>query len=358
MDDPDLGDEVLYFENTRKTKLCMDKHGLPCIFTLHERQITQSQLEDGAVREQKLKYVMHIADKQKKAPNAKHQDPYEVSLVREEDKPWTHSRDAFMKKMKEQPDFTDFKVRAWAHQHLFESRKITADYFTGTKVEQAFRHHHVVIWVGLDYNEESERSAVHNQVSHDVNTEDPQDQLHKLRYGWVRLECFDHERSNDPSVKEKKAQCFKSIGATTQKSINASHTLWRLACAPEYFFKRVVEVANMHADGQVKDQKVNASAAAGGKSGKKPGNANMAKPVDFSVKFKATQKGTPIAQAFFSDLSWVRRDEDYELIGKYLMNVIKTQWSIPEFLYNLQKYKNIKFLRIQIRTEVITNYQR
>ena len=345
-----MDDQTLYYENLRQSKCCLDKHGLPYIFTLHESQIHQSELEDGAARLQKTKYVTHIAARQKAAPNAKHQDPYEVSLDRNETKPWTWSRDAFFKKVKEDPDFNDFMVRAWAHQHLFESRKITVDHFTGTRLEASYRHHQLIIWVGLTYEEESELSAVHNQVSHDVNKEDIQDILHKLRYSWVRLGRFDSDRAQDFQAKAWKASCFKTVGVQTAKQMNSYNPLWKIATSPEHFFQAIIKVADMHDDGLVLDQKVNARADTKGKA--KVGQTNFQNPVDFNTKFKDNVRGSPAPTLFFYEMSWIKRSEDYDNITRFLQNVINQDWSLPTFQQKLAIYKNIKFLRIQLRVQV------
>ena len=138
--------ETLRYENVRKAKCCLQKdNGLPIIFTVHESQIEDvPEGEDsGQIREQHERFVNHIADKQMRAPNAKHQDPYEVTLVKKQGEPWTEDRDLFVAKMAADPSFAGFSVRNWAHQHLYASRKKVANFFAGQLIESTFRHHQI-----------------------------------------------------------------------------------------------------------------------------------------------------------------------------------------------------------------------
>jgi len=351
-DDPDLSDEVLKFASVREKKMCLSSKGQPHVFTLHESQIEQGTLEDGSIRDQKMRYVEHVSTRQKQAPHAKTQDPFEVSLVREESKPWTHSRDEFMKYVRENPEGTDFKVRVWAHQHLFESRKGVANFFTGTKLELGFRNHLVMIWVDLTYEEESERSSVHNKIAHDTNTEDVQDNLHKLRYGWIRLGKFDTERVNSADTKRMKSECFQGIGITSKASQNTHHTWWKMATSRDSFFDKLITVCDNHDAGNVKEQKMNARGVAAAKLAQKTGQAGMLPPVDFNQSFKDRLKGTPCPAIFLNDMAWIKRDEDYDVVEKYMVQVINANWSIAEFLDTLSKYKSMKYVRIQLRTQV------
>ena len=72
--------------------------------------LQQSQLEDGAARLQKEKYIQHIVRKQIQHPNSKNQDTMEESVIYEESKPWTHSITAFKAKLATDPDCSDFQV--------------------------------------------------------------------------------------------------------------------------------------------------------------------------------------------------------------------------------------------------------
>ena len=66
MDDADLNDETMHFEKLRGQKQVIDpKTKLAEIFTLHQSQIVQAEMEEGAAREQKKQYVHHIAERQK-----------------------------------------------------------------------------------------------------------------------------------------------------------------------------------------------------------------------------------------------------------------------------------------------------
>lgn len=319
---------------------------------MHESQIIQAELEDGAARDQKHKYVMYIAQKQIKAPNAKSQDPYEVSLVQRKDVPWTQSRDAFMKHWQENPQEVAFLVAAWAHQHLYESRKIVANHFKGTQVESSFRHHQLIIWVGLTFDEQSRLSSVNNAAAHDVREVDVPERMHKLRYNWTRLGCFDWERSNSQKVKKMKSACFESLGITTKQGENTMHTTWKLATAPEFFFNKVIDLCEAHQEGKIKNQKLNKTAMKALAKKAKKGNAGMAEPVDWTQKYKDTLKGVALPFAILSDLSWVSKPNDHKNIGRFLDSVLDGSWNLQEYSYNLNRYKTLKYLRLQLKTEV------
>ena len=265
-----LNPDQLYYNDLKTTKQVMDKFGLAKIFTLHESQIVQAKLEDGAIRDQSDKFTLHIQNRMINQPGQKTADPMEGTLLRDDAEPATWSLAAFTQKLLEDPDWTGFKVRVWAHQHLFEARKGAANHFAGTNLEATYRNHHVVVWVGLTYDEESNLSASHNLCSHDVNNETTVDHLLKLRLSWARLGKFDAERSNDPRIKEMKLKCFKSIGINTQSQINAKHTQWAIAtAASQDFFDIVIRVSQQYQQGKVKDQKLVAGSEAKTKSAKK-----------------------------------------------------------------------------------------
>ena len=56
--------------------------------------------------------------------------------------------------------------------------------------------------------------------------------------------------------------------------------------------------------------------------------------------------------AFFSELAWVKKPEDYPKVVDLLKNVENQLWSLQRFSEALSLFKSMKFLRIQIRTEV------
>ena len=341
MEDLDLNPEQKFYMELRAKKCVMDKKNLPILFTLHENQIVQSTREDGAARDQANNFVNHIKDRMIARPGQKTADPMEASVLYDASEPATHSLAAFTAKMKEDELWTGFKVRVWAHQHLFQAKKEVADYFAGSAMESLFRNHHVFLWVGLEYEEESNMSATHNLCSHDVNNETMVDHLLKIRLSWTKLGCFDSERSNDPIIKGKKTQCFKSIGVDTMKEMNTKHTLWTLGTATnQSFFDNIIAVAKQYAGGFVKDQKL----VAGAQGGKKRKGGEAGK------KFGEMQNIIPMA--FYNEMAWIKKEEDYVNISKFLKNVLDQTWSLNEFSEYLSKYKSMKFLRIQIKNTV------
>ena len=106
-----VNDEVLKYHKLRSEKCIMNAKGShPRMFYLPSECLKQAAMDDGAARAQKERYIQHIVKKQIKLPNSKSQDPMEGTLIYEEEKPWTHSREAFLAKLDSEPDFTDFTV--------------------------------------------------------------------------------------------------------------------------------------------------------------------------------------------------------------------------------------------------------
>lgn len=343
--------DQLYHDDLKRKKCWLNKQQLPQHVVLHQSQIVQSKLEDGAARRQNEKFVAHLVGRMIKAPNSKSADPMEGTVVYDPDEPATHTLEAFIAKMTADPDWSNFKVRIWAHQHLFDARKTVADHFTGTRLEISYRHHQVIPWVGLTYEEESTVSSSHNICSHDVQKVPVVDNLLKLRLTWSKLGCFEAERSNDPVIKKQKLACFKAIGITSQTVINTKHTMWKLATASnQEFFDAVVEASRLHMDGQIKDQQL--------KPGSEPKQAksnakNKRKSTDDESKM-FDDFTNQIPHEFYTQLSWIKRKEDYNVILTFLKNLNQGLWNLHEFATQLQRFKSMKYLRLQIRHHVRT----
>jgi hypothetical protein len=357
-EEPDTSDNIMHFQNLRNLKVCMDSKGLPRIFTLHESKIVQSRVDEGAARGQLDQYIQHVSGRIIAAPGAKHQDPYECSMIPDETKPWTLSREAFFAKLEEEgPDFDDFLVRAWAHQHLFESRKIAARHFVGSNFENTFRFHHVIIWFGLTFPEESELSMVHNLASHDVRKVIPQDVMNKLRWHWIKLDKFEWQSRNDEETKKLKALCFRCIAIKETTQMNSLHTFWALACSDDTFFRTLIAVADAHQDGLIKNQKLNKLAKKLQRSTvSRVGNANLPEPVNMNRTFTDVSLGTPIPQNFFVDIQWVKSPQDCRTCVSFMQNLLNKVWDLPEFTAKLMRYKAMKYVRIQLRTLVRTQH--
>ena len=242
----------------------------------------------------------------------------------------------------------------WAHQHLLESRKRVAQHFAGNKLlELTFSVHCLIIWCNLTYDEESEHSSIHNLLSHDVNTESIMDRLYKLRISWTKHGCFEWLSQTSEEVLNKKLQVFKTIGIGTKTEMNSFSWMLRIACAPQAFFDKVMQVAEAHKFFKLKGMKAplsskQAMALASGSKVKGRGKGEVSN----ASKYAGVEEGPDMKQQVFKDISWIRLDADYEAIGIMLENVRLGVDSLDEFNTNHAKYKDMKFLRIQLRVKV------
>ena len=345
---PVFDEEDLRYQTLRNKKLVFNKKGThPYPFYLPSECLVQESTEEGAARGQSENYIVHITQKQCKHPNAKNQSAMEGSLKFEIQKPWTHSLIAFKGKLLEDPEFLDFFVDVWAHQHLLESRKRTATYFVGNDLlALSFSTHLVHIWIDLTYEEESELSSVHNLVAHDINSESVSDKIYKLRLSWTHLGCFDWENLRGTEVMDLKLRAFRCIGIKTKQDLNSNSWMLRLACTPQPFFDKLIAVSEAHRECKLKGMKV----AGGNQStSKKP---RPAPDVSLNKKYSSSEEGPEIKTLFFKELSWIKLDKDFEAMTQYLEALRAGVTTYEEFMSNLADYKDYKFLRIQLRVKV------
>ena len=348
-DIPNLDEDTLKYQSLRALKLVLTSKGThPQPFFLPSECLIHSQTDDGAARAQKENYIDHIVKKQCKYPNAMSQDPMEGTLVFEISKPWTHSITAFTAKLRETPDFNDFKIRIWAHQHLFESRKRVATYFVGNKLlSMSFSIHLLHIWVDLSYEEESELSSIHNLLAHDINSESVTDKLYKLRLSWTRMGSFDWANKSSQETIDLKLRVFRCVGIKTKGDMNNHSWMLRLACTPQTFFDKLVAVAEAHREFKLKGMKAPTSDSKGKK--------NKPKETSLSSKFSGGggEEGPEIKNLYYKELSWLKLDKDFIAVTVMLESVRAGITALDDFMASLADYKDYKFLRIQLRVKVI-----
>ena len=352
----DFGDEdhVSRYEKL-KAKYCVrdPQTCQPRVFQIHTSMIEHATMEDGAARGQKEAFIEHLVEKQKQNPNAKNPDPLEITVPLQADKPWTENPDAFVEwydKQRRKPDSPSFfNSKVWAHQHLFESRRRLATHFKGRlELENSYMWHNCYIYVNMPKDEQSELSAIHNFIAHDINKSDMIDIIMKIRILWTEQECFESRRSNSPEVKKKKHKILASVGF---KDANHGANPWLIATSQQDFFDGLVKMAEMHSAGQVLGQK--SKVASGGTSKKqKIGMAGKAKQVDWHETFGDTQSGAPLPSEVYKNLGWVKPGQDSQNILGFMKRVISRTIDIKTFLDNVMKYKRMKFLRMQLRTQV------
>jgi hypothetical protein len=357
LEDYGNNDELVKF-NSIKDKYCVKDPitHLPRVFQFHESMISQAAVEDGAARGQKEAYITHIFEKQKKQPNAKNQDPLEVTVVWEDDKDYTHTPEEFVEWYDRETNNgrrpmagKEFHTKCWAHQHLFESRRRCAAYFKGREdLELSFTWHLCYVSVGLPEAVQSELSVLHNYIDHDVNKSDMIDIIMKIRINWEAHDCFDSRRTNDPKIKNIKHAILKSVGF---KDANSGSNAWIIATSAKTFFDEIVILAENHLHGILKGQKTNR--AKGGASKKqKVGNAGQASSIDWHQTFSDTQVGAPLPHDVYKAVAWVKHTADADNIVMLMKQVNALVLDLKTFVERVKTYKNMKFLRLQIRNQV------
>ena len=352
-------DELVKF-NSIKDKYCIKDPTthLPRVFQIHESMISQAAVEDGAARGQKEAYINHIFEKQKKQPNAKNQDPLEVTVVYDPEKPYTDSVEDFVEWYDRETNHgrrpmagKQFHTKCWAHQHLFESRKRCAAFFRGrAELEMSFTWHNCYVSVGLPEEVQSELSVLHNYIDHDVNKSDMIDIIMKIRINWNANQRFESRRTNDPKIKKMKHKILQSVGF---KDANSGWNAWIIATSEQSFFDEIVNMAENHSQGILKGQKTNR--AKGGASKKqKVGNAGQASSIDWHQTFSDTQVGAPLPHDVYKAVAWVKHKADSDNIVKLMKQVNALYLDMKSFLEHVKTYKHLKFLRLQIRNQVRT----
>jgi hypothetical protein len=222
-----------------------------------------------------------------------------------------------------------------------------ARHFLGNaSLELSFSIHQINLWVGLTYEEESELSSIHNAISHDVNSESVIDRLFKLRLTWTRMGSFDWQGQSSRDIIEKKMVAWRSVGVNTKTEMNAQSWQFRIACVPQEFFDKVVQIAEAHREGKLKGMK------AVGSDGRASKKAKKGVEVSLNSKYAGTEEGPEIKTQFFKDLAWVKLDADFKAIGTLLEQVRTSVITLDQFMENLTSYKDFKFLRIQLRVKV------
>ena len=352
----DFGDEdfVSRYEKL-KAKYCVrDPQTLqPRVFQIHTSMIEHATMEDGAARGQKEAFIDHMVEKQKQNPNAKNPDPLEITVQYEADKPWTHSPEAYVEwydNQQRRPDSPDFfHSKVWAHQHLFESRRRLAIHFKGRlDLENSYMWHNCYVSVNMPKDVQSELSAIHNFIAHDVNKSDMIDIIMKIRILWTEEGCFESRRSNSTEVKRKKHRILMSVGF---KDSNHGANPWLIATSQQDLFDGLVKMAEMHSAGQVLGQKSKKSSGSPSKK-RKVGMAGKAKAVDWHQTFGDTQSGSPLPSEVYKNLGWVKPGQDSKNVLDFMKRVISRTNDIKTFLDNVTKYKRMKYLRMQLRTQV------
>ena len=172
--------------------------------------------------------------------------------------------------------------------------------------------------------------------------------MQKLRMSWTRLGQFDYERGNSEEIKAKKLACMMTVGVTSLSASNSKHSLWKMATTPTDFFETIIKLCNMHSYGQITGQKINKVAQ---KKAKK--TRDHALPVvDWNNKYSDNLAGSNIPNYVFVNLSWIKQDADFSGILKFLINVTNGLWTLQHCMEMVQRYKAMKYIRIQITQEL------
>ena len=235
---------------------------------------------------------------------------------------------------------------------LLESRKRCAQYFFGDdKLRLTFDYHSCHVWVDLTYDEESEFAMVHNIQGHDVNVTTYMDKVFKARTSWIQMGSFEWLGSNDSEVKKLKNKVYCSIGMADQKEQANNALVLRIACMPEEFFDKISAVNNLFRNAQLKGMKPAKSGEGGSASARKRLKTDGK---EASANYGRENKDSEIHKKFFKELGWIKLQSDFSAVGNMLERLVSNLTTLDEFMKDLAQYKDMKFLRIQLRVLVST----